>query len=283
MCHRLGPQTPGVAARTRKEAVNGKARIARCACCRWAPRRHTGGGVWRGKRLPTEAQLATRYVGCRGPPCARLSGNSRQFRSSAPSTALARSSPKALAVTAGLERLDSITESIRNTGREPGMIYKGRVLRPLMPDEAEKLQVSGDAHALELRRTILVDGEVVAYSYDLMPVGVFPAGEVSGIGRCAHSLPTCASSGICTRITRLLRCTRCSPSALAGTRLPGVRRSMCSWTRCTLTVLIGHFCTRAPTFSRGATRSRSAVRASLLVRASFWWDPVDVTSALPLA
>jgi GntR family transcriptional regulator len=78
------------------------------------------------------------------------------------------------AVRAGLERLDSITESIRATGREPGMEYKSRVIRPLLPEEAGKLGLPGDASALEVRRSILADGEVVAYSYDLIPLGVFP-------------------------------------------------------------------------------------------------------------
>lgn len=78
------------------------------------------------------------------------------------------------AVRAGLERLDSITESIRATGRAPGMEYKSRLIRPLLPEEADKLGLPGNAHALEIRRSILADGEVVAYSYDLVPMGVFP-------------------------------------------------------------------------------------------------------------
>lgn len=75
---------------------------------------------------------------------------------------------------AGLERLDSITESVRATGRTPGMEYKSRTIRPLLPEEAAKLNLPGDALALEIRRSILADSEVVAFSYDLMPIGVFP-------------------------------------------------------------------------------------------------------------
>ena len=56
------------------------------------------------------------------------------------------------------------------------MEYKSRVIRPLMPEEAAKLGLPGNALALELRRSILADGEVVAYSYDLMPIGIFPEG-----------------------------------------------------------------------------------------------------------
>lgn len=77
----------------------------------------------------------------------------------------------------GLEKLDSITESIRDSGHEPGMRYHSRVIRPLMPEEAEKLNLPANSEALEIRRSILSDGQIVAYSYDLLPLGVFPVGE----------------------------------------------------------------------------------------------------------
>lgn len=78
------------------------------------------------------------------------------------------------AVRAGLERLESITESIRATGKEPGMTYSSRMRRIVLPDEAANMGVGGDTEVLELRRTILADGEVVAYSYDLMPTAILP-------------------------------------------------------------------------------------------------------------
>lgn len=77
-------------------------------------------------------------------------------------------------VHAGLERLDSITASISSEGRVPGMEYARRVKRPVMPEEASRMGVSGDTDVLELRRTILADGEVVAYSYDLIPTAILP-------------------------------------------------------------------------------------------------------------
>lgn len=80
------------------------------------------------------------------------------------------------AVQAGLERMDSITESIRSTGREPGMVYASRLVRAALPEEAAKMDLDRDTPVLELRRTILADGEVVAYSYDLMPLQLFPEG-----------------------------------------------------------------------------------------------------------
>ena len=136
-----------------------------------------------GSRLPTESEL------------------SAEFRVSRPTVRAALRELEALglvrtqhgvgtfvteppAVRAGLERLDSITESIRSTGHEPGMVYVSRIVRPVLPEEAATMGVPGDTVALEVRRTILADGEIVAYSYDLMPMDIFPEGfdpeELSG-------------------------------------------------------------------------------------------------------
>lgn len=129
-----------------------------------------------GGRLPPESQLATKFEVSRPTVRAAL----RELEA----TGLVRTQhgvgsfvSDAPAVTAGLERLDSISESIRGMGRQPGMRYKSRTVRPLMPEEAARLGTTADAMALELRRSILADGEVVAYSYDLMPIGVFPEDE----------------------------------------------------------------------------------------------------------
>ena len=126
-----------------------------------------------GDRLPTETQLAALYDVSR--PTVRAALRDLEARG------LVRTqhgvgtfvAPRP-AVRAGLERLESITDSIRATDREPGMIYKSRIVRPLLPEEAAKLGLPGDADALEVRRSILADGEVVAYSYDLVPLSILP-------------------------------------------------------------------------------------------------------------
>ncbi|GAA5160139.1 GntR family transcriptional regulator [Pseudonocardia eucalypti] len=79
------------------------------------------------------------------------------------------------AVRDGLERMGSISESIRASGKVPGHEYARRTLRPVLPDEAERMGVPADTEALELRRRITADGEVVAYSYDLIPRGLLPS------------------------------------------------------------------------------------------------------------
>ncbi|WP_019147534.1 GntR family transcriptional regulator [Timonella senegalensis] len=79
------------------------------------------------------------------------------------------------AIHAGLEKLESITESIRATGHRPSMEYQSRTIRPALPDEARKLGLNPNDSVLELRRSILADDEVVAYSYDLLPTNQFPS------------------------------------------------------------------------------------------------------------
>lgn len=77
-------------------------------------------------------------------------------------------------VQAGLENLDSITDSIRAGGRTPGMNYVARIKRPILPDEAKTMEMDVDTEVLELRRTIYADNEVMAFSYDLMPTSFLP-------------------------------------------------------------------------------------------------------------
>ena len=126
-----------------------------------------------GDKLPIESQLAERFDVSR--PTVRAALRELQamqlVRTQHGIGSFVQEPP---AISAGLEKLDSITESIRATGREPGMKYHSRLVRPLMPDEAERLSLAPNDLVLELRRSILADSQVVAYSYDLMPVGVFP-------------------------------------------------------------------------------------------------------------
>lgn len=78
-------------------------------------------------------------------------------------------------VTDGLERMGSITDSIRASGKQPGHDYARRTIRAVLPDEAERMNVPADTEVLELRRRITADGEVVAYSYDIIPRSLFPS------------------------------------------------------------------------------------------------------------
>ena len=78
-------------------------------------------------------------------------------------------------VRSGIEKLTSITESIRAAGKEPGMIYGARTRRLVLPEEARRMGLPSDTEVLELRRTVTADDVTVAYSFDLVPMSVFPA------------------------------------------------------------------------------------------------------------
>lgn len=126
-----------------------------------------------GSRLPPEAQLAEHF--CASRPTVRAALRELEaiglVHTQHGVGTFVTAQP---AVRAGLERMDSITESIRSMGREPGMIYASRLVRHVLPEEAATMSLPGQAEVLELRRTILADGEVVAYSYDLLPVDILP-------------------------------------------------------------------------------------------------------------
>ncbi len=126
-----------------------------------------------GSRLPTETELAVQFGVSRPTVRAALRELEAlgQVRTQHGVGTFVTDRP---AIRAGLERMDSITASIRATGREPSMVYASRTVRHVLPEEAAQMGVAGDTEALELRRTILADGEVVAYSYDLMPLDLLP-------------------------------------------------------------------------------------------------------------
>lgn len=125
-----------------------------------------------GDRLPSEAELCERFGVSR--PTVRVAlqelaalGLIRTVRGVG--SFAADVSP----VRSGLERLESITESIRGVGKVPGMIYGPRTIRLVLPDEAARMGVPAHTEALELRRTVTADGVTVAYSFDLIPMSVF--------------------------------------------------------------------------------------------------------------
>lgn len=76
----------------------------------------------------------------------------------------------------GLEKMTSISESIIASGRVPSMDYKLRSIRKASADEARPMRLEPGAEILELHRRIMADGKTVAFSYDLIPMSIFPMG-----------------------------------------------------------------------------------------------------------
>lgn len=126
-----------------------------------------------GTRLPTEAQLTDRFQASR--PTVRSALRQLEALGLVQTQhGVGTFVVEQPAVRAGLEQLDSITDSIRAIGKEPGMIYASRLVRHVLPEEASQMGVTTDTQVLETRRTIFADGEVVAYSYDLLPMSLMP-------------------------------------------------------------------------------------------------------------
>ncbi|WP_293773501.1 GntR family transcriptional regulator [uncultured Corynebacterium sp.] len=78
-------------------------------------------------------------------------------------------------VRAGLQELDSITDSIRQSGKEPSVEVSSVQRRHLSPEEASFVGSSTSALAVEVRRIISANGIPIAYSIDLLPEEVLPS------------------------------------------------------------------------------------------------------------
>ncbi len=126
-----------------------------------------------GSRLPTEAVLATSFSVSR--PTIRAALQELEVlglirtQHGVGSIVIGHQSTRS-----GLHPMESITDSIRAMGMEPSTVYASRLIRHVLPEESMRMEVPGDAQVVELRRTILADGEVVAYSYDLVPCAILP-------------------------------------------------------------------------------------------------------------
>lgn len=78
-------------------------------------------------------------------------------------------------IRAGMQELTSITSTIREMGLTPGMVYHHRTLRTATADEVERFKLAAGDRVLDIQRKILADGITVCYSYDVLPLWVFPS------------------------------------------------------------------------------------------------------------
>jgi GntR family transcriptional regulator len=78
-------------------------------------------------------------------------------------------------IRAGMQELKSITSTIEEMGHKPGMQYHHRVVRKATEDDIEMFRLQPGDQVVDIRRRILADGIVVAYSYDVLPRWVFPS------------------------------------------------------------------------------------------------------------
>lgn len=77
-------------------------------------------------------------------------------------------------IRAGMQDLTSITSTIREMGHVPKMIYHHKLVREANIEERETFSLVNDSKVLDIQRKILADGITVCYSYDVLPLWVFP-------------------------------------------------------------------------------------------------------------
>jgi GntR family transcriptional regulator len=73
------------------------------------------------------------------------------------------------ALSANLQRLESISQTITRLGRRPGVLYRSIGIRTATAAEAASLLLPAGAHVLATSREFTADGEPVAYSHEALP------------------------------------------------------------------------------------------------------------------
>lgn len=128
-------------------------------------------GEWHaGDRLPTEAQLSVEYGVSRSTVRGALQLLETQGRTRTRHGLGTFVAPFGRDIKTGLQELQSMSEIIRSHGLEPEMDYHRAEVRPATAEEAEDLQCAVGAPVFATQRAVLADHEVVAFSYDQIPV-----------------------------------------------------------------------------------------------------------------
>lgn len=141
-------------------------------------------GEWeRGTRLPSETELAAGYQVSRVTVRTALKALETQGLVDIRHGAGTFVADFGMSIRAGLQELGSITATIRELGHEPGMEWRTIERRPALPEEAAHLDVAAGSDVLSLERAVLSDGEVVAFSYDVLRLDILPPGTVDEVGR----------------------------------------------------------------------------------------------------
>ncbi|MDA8392265.1 MAG: GntR family transcriptional regulator [Actinomycetota bacterium] len=121
-----------------------------------------------GSKLPTEAVLVKDYGVSRSTVRQALKGLEAQ---GIVVTRHGRGSFVAAdrGIHAGIQQLRSISETIAEQGFRPGMHYHSVEIDQADPTESDALSLATDDQVVRIRRSILADDVVVAYSYDALP------------------------------------------------------------------------------------------------------------------
>jgi GntR family transcriptional regulator len=141
-------------------------------------------GEWaRGARVPSETELAASYQVSRVTVRTALKALEAQGLVDIRHGAGTFVADHGVAIRAGLQELGSITATIRELGHEPGMEWRTLMVHPATEDESSHLDIPVGSDVLYFERAILSDGEVVAFSYDVLRLDLLPPGAAEEVGK----------------------------------------------------------------------------------------------------
>lgn len=127
------------------------------------------------ERLPSENELADQYGVSRATIRTALHALDRQGLTMTSHGVGTFVTAAGQVVSADLQRLESISETIVRMGREPSSTFRTISIRDATDEEATALTVPPRTPVLFVQREILADDEVVAYSHDAIPLDVLSA------------------------------------------------------------------------------------------------------------
>lgn len=125
----------------------------------WAP----------GEQLPTEADLIAEYGVSRSTVRSALQQLERAGLTITRHGVGTFVSHVGQSIRAGLQELQSMTDTIRAHGMEPRMDYREAELREATAEECAALGGSAPRQVLATTRAVHADGELVAFSYEVIP------------------------------------------------------------------------------------------------------------------
>lgn len=129
-----------------------------------------------GHKLPTEAELASEYGVSRSTIRSALDRLESQGLTITRHGRGTFVSPFGSAITAGLQELQSMTDTIRAHGMEPHIEFHDSRFREATEDEAKALDLEPGVRVLATDRLIMADDVQVAFSYEIIPATLLPAG-----------------------------------------------------------------------------------------------------------
>jgi len=130
-------------------------------------------GEWKvGEKLPSEHELAAHYEVSRATVRTALMALDGRGLTTTIHGLGTFATAATQVVSADLQRLESVSETIVRMGRVPSSAFRSISIRDATEHEGTALSIPQGTPVMSTHREIMADGEVVAYSHDVIPMAV---------------------------------------------------------------------------------------------------------------